>query len=155
MNESEAKDLILEYCLKNPKEPISSNTIQKEVPELAAIQTGVIDLWIKRIDGIDDKVARVDFGEFGNFIASNKLTDTFLKQGGFSKYEKEEAEQKHIQNERDNIAFEKSKIDLDLAKKMLKEYPKTKWMSRLGFFIGTVLAILKLVEYLGLLQSPD
>lgn len=151
MNESEAKDLILRHCLKHHEEPFSSHKLQTEIPELSTNPTGVIDLWIERIGGTHDKVARVDFGEFCNYIASNGLTETFLKQGGFTKYEQEESERKRIQAEQDNIAFEKSKIDLELAKRMLKEYPITKWTARIGFLIALGLALLELAERTGLL----
>ncbi|MDO8317544.1 MAG: hypothetical protein Q7T12_08485, partial [Flavobacterium sp.] len=46
--------------------------------------------------------------------------------------------------EKERIEFEKSKIDLELAQKMLKEFPKTKWFARIGFFIAIVLALKEL-----------
>jgi hypothetical protein len=46
--------------------------------------------------------------------------------------------------EKDRIEFEKSKIDLELARKMLKEFPKTKWFARIGLFIAIVLALKEL-----------
>ena len=49
--------------------------------------------------------------------------------------------------EKEKIEFEKSKIDLDLAQKMLKEYPYTKWFARIGIFIAVVLAILELIQW--------
>jgi len=54
---------------------------------------------------------------------------------------------------KEQIDFEKSKIDLELAKRMLKEFPKTKLISRISLFIGIGLAILKLVEWIMQLQS--
>tara|TARA_R110000868_G_scaffold224080_2_gene475971 strand:+ start:617 stop:1078 length:462 start_codon:yes stop_codon:yes gene_type:complete len=153
MSTGEAQDLILEYCIKNKPEMVSASQLHEEL--LSETPTGIINHLLEKISLASDEIAIVKFGESNNFIAATDLTEVFINQGGFTKQEKDEAEQKRIQNERDNIAFEKSKIDLDLAKKMLKEYPKTKWMSRLGFFIGTVLAILKLVEYLGLLKFPN
>ncbi|MBC7438529.1 MAG: hypothetical protein H7250_00895 [Flavobacterium sp.] len=52
-------------------------------------------------------------------------------------------EDKYI-SEKERIEFEKSKIDLVLAKKMLKEYPYTKWLARIGAFIGIVLGLKEL-----------
>jgi predicted transcriptional regulator len=49
--------------------------------------------------------------------------------------------------EKERIEFEKSKIDLDLAQKMLKEYPYTKWFARIGFVIAIVLAVLELIQW--------
>ena len=40
--------------------------------------------------------------------------------------------------------WEKSKIDLELAQKMLKEFPKTKQFARIGLFIAIVLALKEL-----------
>jgi predicted transcriptional regulator len=46
--------------------------------------------------------------------------------------------------EKERIEFEKSKIDLELAQKMLKEFPKTKRFARIGLFIAIVLALKEL-----------
>ena len=46
--------------------------------------------------------------------------------------------------EKERIEFEKSKTDLVLAQKMLKEFPKTKMFSRISLFIAIVLALKEL-----------
>lgn len=46
--------------------------------------------------------------------------------------------------EKENIEFEKLKIDLDLAKKMLKEFPRTKFLSWAGFIIAILLLLKEL-----------
>ena len=46
--------------------------------------------------------------------------------------------------EKERIEFEKSKIDLELAQKMLKEFPKTKWFARIAIFISVCLGFLEL-----------
>jgi predicted transcriptional regulator len=51
---------------------------------------------------------------------------------------------------KEQVEFEKSKIDLELAKKMLKEYPKTKLFARIGLTIGIVLWLKEL--YIWLMQ---
>ena len=38
----------------------------------------------------------------------------------------------------------KTNTDLELAEKTLKEFPKTKWFARIGFFIAIVLALKEL-----------
>jgi len=48
---------------------------------------------------------------------------------------------------------EKTKIDLEIAKKMLKEYPTTKRMARYGFIIAIILAAIELLRYLNELTS--
>jgi hypothetical protein len=50
-------------------------------------------------------------------------------------------------SEKERIEFEKSKIDLDLAQKMLKEYPYTKWFARISILIAVVLAILEVIQW--------
>ncbi|EMY3559879.1 hypothetical protein K5L04_06725 [Flavobacterium psychrophilum] len=50
----------------------------------------------------------------------------------------------NYETEKERIEFEKSKTDLILAKKMLKEFPKTKLFSRIGLFIAIVLALKEL-----------
>ena len=52
-------------------------------------------------------------------------------------------EEKYIE-EKERIEFEKSKTDLVLAQKMLKEFPKTKMFSRISLFIAIVLALKEL-----------
>jgi predicted transcriptional regulator len=49
--------------------------------------------------------------------------------------------------EKERVEFEKSKIDLQLAQKMLKEYPYTKWFARISIFIALVLAILEIIQW--------
>ncbi|KJF42433.1 hypothetical protein [Draconibacterium sediminis] len=68
-------------------------------------------------------------------IRPSGLIESFLNSGGFSKIESEEKERKYLE-------LRKSKIDLELAEKMLKEYPKTKWIARISFLIGIGLALL-------------
>lgn len=60
-----------------------------------------------------------------------------------------ESEEKERQTaETDAIELEKTKTDLELAKKMLREYPTTKWMARISFIIALCLAILELIRSL-------
>lgn len=72
--------------------------------------------------------------------------------GGWKKYlkDKKEREKKSelAQKEKDGLELRKSKVDLELAEKMLKEYPKTKWIARIGFIIGIALAVLQLIKWL-------
>jgi predicted transcriptional regulator len=46
--------------------------------------------------------------------------------------------------EKEKIEFEKSKIDLVLAQKMLKEYPYTKFLAIIGAVIGILLGLKEL-----------
>lgn len=67
-----------------------------------------------------------------------------LEAGGWKMYQQLLKEKKNREAEREIIDFEKSKIDLELAKKMLKEFPKTKWFARIGFIIAIVLMLKEL-----------
>ena len=69
-----------------------------------------------------------------------KLTKAGEEFISFAELEKESETIK----ERERIEFEKLKVDLVLAKEMLKEYPKTKWFARIGFIIGVLLLLKEL-----------
>ena len=56
-------------------------------------------------------------------------------------------EEKYIE-EKERIEFEKSKTDLILAQKMLKEYPYTKWFARISIVIALGLGILEIIRYI-------
>ncbi len=49
---------------------------------------------------------------------------------------------------KEKLEFEKLKTDLSLAKQTLKEFPKTKYFARIGAFIGIVLVLKELIEWL-------
>ena len=89
--------------------------------------------------GFPDKNSIID-------ISSNGIN--ILKLGGYTNY----LDALILKSDKDeyikNLEFEKTKTDLELAKRMLKEYPKTKWAARLGFIIASCLAILELVKFL-------
>lgn len=64
-----------------------------------------------------------------------------IKKGGWIEYNK------HL-DEKERIEFKKSKADLTLVEKTLKEFPRTKFLSWAGFIIGLCLAILELYKYI-------
>ena len=73
--------------------------------------------------------------EFGKNIYDN---------GGWKKYIANENAKIILFDKQKIIEFEKSKIDLILAEKMLGEYPYTKWLARIGAFIGILLGLKEL-----------
>ena len=97
---------------------------------------------------IDEYFDRSVFLKNIDFLESNSLiTEDDNRDSIFSITDKGEKflaqiieEQKYF-DEKERIEFEKSKIDLELAQKMLKEFPKTKWFARIGLFIAIVLAL--------------
>lgn len=52
------------------------------------------------------------------------------------------------ESEKERIEFEKSKTDLILAQKMLKEYPYTKWFARISIVMALGLGVLEIIRYI-------
>lgn len=86
--------------------------------------------------GYADKNSIVD-------IAPNGLM--ILRIGGYKKYLDTLQQQRDQDNYVKNLEVEKTETDLKLAKKMLKEYPYTKWFARIGFAIALGLGLLELI----------
>ena len=100
---------------------------------------------------IDEYFDRSVFLKNIEFLESNSLvTEDDNRDSIFSITDKGEKflaqiiEEHKYFDEKERIEFEKSKIDLELAQKMLKEFPKTKWFARIGLFIAIVLALKEL-----------
>ena len=92
-----------------------------------------------------------DYGLIKKESRSNyRLTAKGWEFESFEKLEKEVVKSKI---EKD-IQFKKTNIDLELAERTLKDYPKTKLFSRIGAFTGIVLLILKVVEWIMKLRQP-
>lgn len=70
-----------------------------------------------------------------------------LTNGGWLKYVENEKSKSDFLTKKEIVDFEKSKVDLELAKKILKEYPYTKWFARIGFAIALILAVLELIQW--------
>jgi hypothetical protein len=69
-------------------------------------------------------------------------------KGGWLKHLELEKIQIELQEAKSRHEFEKSKIDLELAKNMLDEYPYTKWCARIGLAIALCLGILEFIKYI-------
>jgi hypothetical protein len=79
-----------------------------------------------------------------NRIKLSTIGYEILKNGGWLKHiEKQEIKDKFL-SEKEQLDFEKTEVDLELAKKVLKEFPKTKWFARIGLLIAIVLALKEL-----------
>lgn len=72
-----------------------------------------------------------------SLITLTPLGVEVIKKGGWIKY-------KECKNQKDDLELNKLKVDLQLAEETLKEFPKTKWFARIGFFIAIVLALKEL-----------
>ena len=89
--------------------------------------------------GYPDKDSIVDISTNGLHI---------LKIGGYKSYLDALENQAQLDNYKQKLEIEKAKTDLELAKRMLKEYPLTKWTARIGFIIALGLAILELIKFI-------
>ncbi len=108
------------------------------------------DLYLK-IDEYFDRtvfIQNIDFLERNSLIVEDDNRDSIysITDKG-EKFLTQIIEDDKYIAEKEKIEFEKSKIDLDLGQKMLKEYPYTKWFARIGFVIAIVLAVLEIIQW--------
>jgi hypothetical protein len=89
--------------------------------------------------GYQDTDSVIDITQNGLYI---------LKIDGYKKYLDTLQQQSDHDNYVKNLEIEKTVTDLKLAKKMLKEYPYTKWFARIGFAIAIGLGLLELIRFL-------
>ena len=79
-----------------------------------------------------------------NMMVRKGFATNFRANGGFAS-----AFQLQIKvDEIEAVDLEKSKVDLELAKKTLNDYPRTKWMARFGFVVPILLFILEVIRIL-------
>lgn len=149
-NSNEVLDCILQYCIEN-KDVNSDKIINDLFPDVNIDQ---LSFMLNKIMSCDVKVLNIEEGHY-TVINSTGMTKDFLNNGGFSSlFEKQEKELK-LKQEKDDIEFRKSKIDLELSENMLKEYPNTKLFARIGFVIAICLALLELGKLIIQLMSSD
>ena len=88
----------------------------------------------------------------GDFANIEELGEKIYESGGWIKYltEKEKTETQNTKNLKfkEDLDLEKTQIDLELAKRMLKEYPKTKWFARIAFIIAVFLGLKELTLWI-------
>ncbi|WP_343330342.1 hypothetical protein [Polaribacter staleyi] len=140
------KDLILKTMISNP-DPYSYFTPTSLIEEIFPKYN--FDKVKHLLDSIKKEkpelIKKHDFiYEVGLAYQPTGLISEFLNQGGFTKIEKELSEFNKFNLEKEKIELRKTKVDLELAEKMLKEYPKTKLISRISIIIGIVLMLKEL-----------
>ena len=112
-----------------------------------------------RNEGINEKIdfyfERTSFLNNIEILENNSLiietehgNCTYLITEKGEKYLKQITENLDYEAEKERIEFEKSKTDLVLAQKMLKEFPKTKWIARISIVIALGLGILEIIRYI-------
>ena len=149
-------DLLLKVISENGLFGISWKNIEKELPTFfenikpkdildstqfnhKAREYERLASFFKKYDcGNVKKATPFEGGELT--ISKNHNTLQFKEQNGFENLYSDLKEKR----KRENIEYRKSKVDLKLANKMLKEFPKTKLFSRVGAFIGIVLLLKEL-----------
>jgi hypothetical protein len=139
-------DQILHFTLKNEGSNIHPSSIKKELfPDLHEDE---IKVMISIIAQYNPKVITTYSGNISQTIMSNGITKPFLDNGGFTKIQIEKAQEQKLIIEKENLEFEKSKLDLELAKKNLKEFPKIKLRANIGLGIAIILAIVQLIQWI-------
>ena len=134
----------------NRKNHIMNDSLIKDY--LTFFKNEKVDL---RNEGINEKIdfyfERTSFLNNIEILENNSLiietehgNCTYLITEKGEKYLKQITENLDYEAEKERIEFEKSKTDLVLAQKMLKEFPKTKMFSRISLFIAIVLALKEL-----------
>lgn len=140
------QDRILEKCIEKNDKPLHVVEIKNDI--FPTLTEDEIILLLKRISNSSDPVANVVISDYTESVEKNGITEKFLKQGGFTQIENLEIDKQKKQLYKENLELEKTEVDLDLAKKMLKEYPKTKWFARFGFFLALGLAVFELIKFI-------
>jgi hypothetical protein len=96
----------------------------------------------------DEMVSRGLIRRNNELCIVEELGFEIYKDGGWNKYKTEkkllEVDQNKQQKRKEELEIRKSNIDLELAERTLKEFPKTKWFARIGFIIGIVLILKEL-----------
>lgn len=149
---SEKLDEILQLCLNNEYE-LSERQLRKSLfPELNRDE--MLSL-LRMIDNSGENVLNINFEANSVLVESNGLTNRFLQQGGFTKIGHSEIIQLEKQQEKENLEFEKFKIDFELAKETLEEFPKTKKRAKVAYIIAIILAVVQLIQWTITLLPKD
>ena len=128
MNDSLIKDYLTFF--KNEKVDLRNEGINEK-----------IDFYFERTSFLNN----IEILENNSLIIETEYGNcTYLITEKGEKYLKQITENLDYEAEKERIEFEKSKTDLVLAQKMLKEFPKTKMFSRISLFIAIVLALKEL-----------
>ena len=132
MNDSLIKDYLTFF--KNEKVDLRNEEIIKK-----------IDFYFERTSFLND----IEILENNSLIIETEHGNcTYLITEKGEKYLKQITIKLDYETEKERIEFEKSKTDLVLAQKMLKEFPKTKWIARISIVIALGLGILEIIRYI-------
>lgn len=131
-NMKEEHEKLIEHIVSKFKED-PNGKMHKQVfaifiedAELRELISNILVKDLKFIDDIDSQLYRINLNGY-SFTSFQDIRDKELAKELMEK-----------------IEYEKSLIDLELSKKILKEYPYTKWAARIGLFIAFALALKEL-----------
>jgi len=137
--EDEIIDSILSQLHPEIPKMISFKIIKENLGEIT------IDIQNKIIDEITyfDKLIERPNKNRNEYTLTDDGVDVVNKKG-FSNYKEILESELKFKKDKEILEFEKSKIDFELAKRMLKEYPNTKLFARIGLVIGVLLLLKEL-----------
>jgi len=111
ITEGQAKDMILEYCIEKRNSLINSRELGKELFPDTSID--IINLLLEKIDRSSGSIANVRLDSRTKFISSNGITSGFLKQGGYTKLEKDEQLRLEKETKKESLELELSILQKD------------------------------------------
>jgi len=145
-------DQIIDEVIKFLSQPGKVNVV---LDQFILKELEVNDKYRPRI--IADKLDSNDLTQYSSskfIVHLSTFGRDIADSGGWLKYLEQSKIEASTIKKKEDLNFKKSKVDLELAEKMLKEYPKTKWIARISFIIGIGLGLLELARATGLLKSP-
>jgi hypothetical protein len=87
--------------------------------------------------GYEDRLSRIDITPEGLSI---------LKLGGYQKYLDLKKQLREKEERQRAVEIEKTQIDLELSKKYLEDYPKTKKIAWIGLSLSIIVAIIEVIK---------
>lgn len=99
---------------------------------------------------IDEKLIHFKrgFQDFNSAVTISSNGLNILKSGSYLHHLNNLKEQLQHSEHIKTLEFEKTQVDLQISKNILKEYPITKWTARIGLIIALGLAVLELLKFL-------
>ena len=129
---------------------LENGKISPKIDLIAFLQNRLGLNYNDRRKAFDLLISKDLFVELNNRTGVQKIStfgiNILNEFGTYEKYVENESKKTARRKEKEKIEFEKSKTDLILAQRMLKEFPKTKFIARVGAFIALVLFIIKIIE---------
>ena len=137
LTDGQAKDLILEYCVKYNKKSHSPNDLNRKV--LPDTPTTLINDFIVEIGQHSRTIADVRITDRRTLIYAINTTAGFLADGGFTQIEAEDNARIDKENERQNMQDRIRKLE---EKSLKFETSGKKKMYRTSFIISIIISLI-------------